>query len=450
MWTAKSKYRSIMNALLWTIIVSCLYVIETAGENVEETADRRSKLSIFQVVKFGNTECTGSSKNGTCFTSAECSSIGGSASGSCADGFGVCCIVTITSGQSASTNNSYLSLSSDITSGSHKYTVCPCSDDICRIKFDFIDFTLVGPYSGKGTFLGAATAAGLIASYPNIGQCGTDTFQIRSPSGRSSPLICGENANQHMILEGCGSECLDVEVGIGGSTSSTRKLNIRVMQYRCGDEQGGPPGCLQYYQNTSGKIRSFNFPDTTEGTPITGDYAIHLANQHYKTCIRRGNGKEVICYIACTSNNGEDDSIAGNVVTDQPSFGLSISSNAASKSSTDTHCTSDYIWIPFGDIQSNFDTEESRQDKVVVSSTYSTRFCGRSLHTATATAFAPVSVCSYVVPFELAVDFDDAEHCTANTDPTTCEAAVLAEAAGEAGGILGFSLCYVQHTPPIA
>ena len=32
--------------------------------------------------------------------------------------------------------------------------------------------------------------------------------------------------------------------------------------------------------------------------------AVHLANQHYKICFRRGNGKEVICYIPCTSISG--------------------------------------------------------------------------------------------------------------------------------------------------
>ena len=31
---------------------------------------------------------------------------------------------------------------------------------------------------------------------------------------------------------------------------------------------------------------------------------VHLANQHYKVCFRRGNGKEVICYIPCTSIQG--------------------------------------------------------------------------------------------------------------------------------------------------
>ena len=50
-------------------------------------------LSVFQIVKFKNGACPASDGNmGTCFTEAECSSKGGTASGSCASGFGVCCI----------------------------------------------------------------------------------------------------------------------------------------------------------------------------------------------------------------------------------------------------------------------------------------------------------------------------------------------------------------------
>ena len=56
---------------------------------------------------------------------------------------------------------------------------------------------------------------------------------------------------------------------------------------------------------------------------------------------------------------------------------------------------------------------------------------------------------AYNVPFEVAVDFDDEEVCTANTDVKACEPYVTAAAVGGGGGILGFSLCYVQHTPPI-
>ena len=38
-----------------------------------------------------------SSRNGTCYTSAECTALGGASSGTCASGYGVCCICKIRS-----------------------------------------------------------------------------------------------------------------------------------------------------------------------------------------------------------------------------------------------------------------------------------------------------------------------------------------------------------------
>ena len=49
-------------------------------------------LSLFTIVRFANTFCFGNNGfNGTCYTSVECSALGGTAAGSCAAGFGVCC-----------------------------------------------------------------------------------------------------------------------------------------------------------------------------------------------------------------------------------------------------------------------------------------------------------------------------------------------------------------------
>ena len=45
--------------------------------------------------------------------------------------------------------------------------------------------------------------------------------------------------------------------------------------------------------------------------------ATHLVNQHYKACIRRGNAKEVICYIACTHIVGATGTTAGGAATGQ-------------------------------------------------------------------------------------------------------------------------------------
>lgn len=75
-------------------------------------------------------------RNGTCFTSTECEEKGGSASGNCASGFGVCCLFTIGSSSSSGTtvtvNNTYIqnpsfpavySETSAVT-----YTVNKCAD----------------------------------------------------------------------------------------------------------------------------------------------------------------------------------------------------------------------------------------------------------------------------------------------------------------------------------
>ena len=56
---------------------------------------------------------------------------------------------------------------------------------------------------------------------------------------------------------------------------------------------------------------------------------------------------------------------------------------------------------------------------------------------------------AWQTPFEVGVDFDSHEVCTANTSAATCESQQTASNVGGGGGILGFSLCYIQHTPPI-
>jgi len=451
--------------LFSTVVANDGLAADTKNNLDDVDGNREPKLSIFQVVKFTNSHCTGSTKNGTCFTSQECDNIGGVQDGTCADGFGVCCTVTLTTGGSSSVNNTYIQVSSstNLDVGDNKYVICPCSDDICRIKFDFESFDIEGPASGfyyAGTAETALTGATDTqqANYGNtVGQCATDTFQIVSPSGRNSPLICGDNDNQHMILDTCGTECLTVHLGIGTTTSSaTRELDIRVIQYRCGDEQGGPAGCLQYFENTTGKIRSFNFPDASPGTTMAAGYAVHLANQHYKACIRRGNGKEAICYVPCTSTAG-DDGGANTQVTAQPSFGLSLAEEETSSGATETDCSTDYIWIPNGRISTQFTTAIAAQDEVPegAENLQPNRFCGRYFQTpAVAIYTAAVSICSVVTPFVLGVDFDNYEICnseadTAGMDNEPCEG--FGAAAEEAGGSgsLGFALCYVQHTPPI-
>ena len=55
-------------------------------------------LGLFNVIQFANKMCNGSDSSanqGVCYTTHECSSMGGRANGECAAGFGVCCICKI-------------------------------------------------------------------------------------------------------------------------------------------------------------------------------------------------------------------------------------------------------------------------------------------------------------------------------------------------------------------
>ena len=78
-------------------------------------------------------------RNGTCYTTTECTDEGGTASGNCASGFGICCLFTLSSSSSltVSQNNTYIqnpsfpSVYTDTTALT--YTINKCADS----KYNF-------------------------------------------------------------------------------------------------------------------------------------------------------------------------------------------------------------------------------------------------------------------------------------------------------------------------
>ena len=64
----------------------------------------------------------------------------------------------------------------------------------------------------------------------------TDQFSISSPGLSGSPIICGYNTNQHMIIDSSGTECQTVNVNVGAETTTSRSWDIYVTQYTCGQE----------------------------------------------------------------------------------------------------------------------------------------------------------------------------------------------------------------------
>ncbi|XP_059088965.1 uncharacterized protein LOC131885059 [Tigriopus californicus] len=377
-------------------------------------------FSIFQIIRFKNEPCGGSaSRNGTCYTSEECASRDGSASGSCAQGFGVCCIFSLGCGGTSSENCTYLQQSG--SSNPCTFTICKCSSNICRIRLDFVSFSIAGPSVGTTSVRAFSMNGGA------IGDCTTDTFSVTAPESVSSPVICGFNTGQHMILDasdGCHLAAFDF-----GGTGTTRMFDIKVTQYTCGDENGGPPGCLQYFTGNTGRFASFNFPTSSNSISST---VTHLSNQCYAMCFRQELGKCAICFSPV--------SVGTAAAIDQGSFGLSIAlPGTATKGLQDTGCNADYLQIP----GAQRDATPAAEMFVVgsMSPFVHHRICGRFFSfTDAATDEGGIvnteSICTQTRPFRVLFKTDADEM----TERIT--AVVANEQAGFPGGIIGFHLNY--------
>jgi len=378
-------------------------------------------ISIFNVVKFPNDACQGSgSQNGTCYTAEECSSIGGTNAGSCAEGYGVCCTVSLTCttgsmSHSTSQNNTHLILAATTSPPQQcNYAICPLSSSICRIRLDFEQFTLAGPY--VWTSGGQATEGGA------MGKCQTDTFSATGSLG-GSPVICGGNQNQHMFVDTDGTKCSTADFAFGGTTVISRQFNIKVTQFNCADRDiAGPSGCLQFFTNVVGTVSSFNYPIgaaavlTAAANPATAFQ--HLASQSYSICFRQGAGNCALCFIPA---------VRANIAAGMQSFGLSVSSTAA-MSETAT-CNTDYLVIPGAMIS-------EAAAKAVPKAIGVQRICGAFFVAAdNAAAAAATTVCTGAVPFRIRFE-TDANEADVQTDGTTADELNL--------GIVGFSLDYWQ------
>jgi len=250
-------------------------------------------FSVFNIVKFANDACAGSdSKNGTCYTEAECSDKGGKASGSCAEGYGVCCVFTLGCGGAASENCTYFE-SSGTNSGACNAKICKCNTNICQIRLDLDTFVIEGPTtvstSVSKVIFGHADIAGATGKEAGIkGRCTMDTFAVSVPGGASTSVICGTNSGEHLYIDAV-DDCAQLSFQLSDASTVTRKWAIKILQYNCEYENLAPKGCLQYFFGNSGAgtVKTFNF----DGSP-----AIHLANQNQNICVRRESGNCQICW----------------------------------------------------------------------------------------------------------------------------------------------------------
>jgi len=413
-----------------------LALLAILGTTVYALPQKEAKaIGIFNVVRFPNDVCnTETAMNGTCYTAEECSDRDGVATGSCADGFGVCCVISLACGATTSENCTYLSLAATATVAGTActYTICPASSTVSRIKLDLTMFNIAAPYNPDTTGSTAATLVTVVTSDGALGQCTMDTFQATG-SGGSSPVICGSNDGQHMIVDTDGTACVTAAFSFGSDTT-TRNYKIHAIQYDSLNEMGGPAGCLQFFTGATGTVNTFNWATATTST--------HLANQDYDVCVRRLTDRCSICWSPITTGS--------TAATTRGSFGLNNGASAAAATTggaaitctaTAAEDSNDYIIIPNG-----IAAQAAATAPLAVIPQGVDKYCGRYLGT---DAFvADGTVCSQVTPFKLSVFTDDLEVSAAVVANAVVGKANINEAsAGVADtptGTMGFSLGFAQ------
>lgn len=294
--------------------------VESESIDGKELGERNEKLfNVFTIVRFKNDPCAGSSnRNGTCYTESECSNKGGTNAGSCAQGFGVCCVFVQGCGASVAENCTYFE-SSSVQSGQCSLEVCPCSSGICQMRLDFITFMITGPSTSTTTI--GKTTAGVVTpgngiEYTQQTQCLTDTFTVTGPrTGQNNPpTICGVNTMEHMYADMEEDQCNQLDFQLGGTEidatfPQNRQWNIKITQIECNSDLRAPQGCTQYfYGSNSQEVQSYNF-DNGNG--------LHLANQNQNVCVRRERGNCKICWYAKdlkdVDTNGDNNTPLGKI-----------------------------------------------------------------------------------------------------------------------------------------
>jgi len=345
----------------------------------EEGALNRSQddprfLSLFTIVSFKNDACvSGTGNNGTCYSSSDCSKLGGTASGSCASGFGVCCLFTQTCGGSTNNNctyfqnNGYPSTYDSV--GSCQLTVNKCASGVCQLRLDFDNFVLAQPETTDH-------------------QCQDDQFIVSG--GSPIPAICGTNSGAHMYVDmGLATSNPITLTVVSSGNSFSRSFSIKVTQIDCTSLTKAGDGCLQYFTGVSGNVFSYNYNDGS---------GLQLSNTDYTICVRMERNFCGIQYTACPDT------------VNAPAMSFSITGQGTEGSNVGVGtdgCLTDWISIPCA-TNSNNPSAQSGTPSVCVD-----RICGMVFNSAASPGGSvSVPVSSYSKPFNIRVHTDSLEGST--------------------------------------
>jgi len=304
----------------------CLFMVSLASSLPQDRKEPRA-FSIFNVVTFPNNECNTQmgTMRGLCLTLEECNGrIGGTKSGNCASGFGVCCLTMIdqTDTTTVTTNTTYI-----INEG-HPTAITPAAGaagvshtfqlnggaNIKMIRLDFETGITDQPVAGTGL-------------------CTNDIITITPGAGVSGLFngVCGILTGQHLYVDhGSGTPTLQIQYNQNAATTNTRSWKIFVRFLEDGNPSLPPSTrCLQYFTGRSNVITSLNHITRTNAVGVI------IGNTDYRVCIRMEQGMRCIAYneariapaLPDAFNLADPDTAGANLGTDCSSDYLQIGPN---------------------------------------------------------------------------------------------------------------------------
>lgn len=133
--------------------------------------------------------------------------------------------------------------------------------------------------------------------------CNQDYFTV-SGGNSQVPRICGENTGQHVYVDFNGDNPITVMMLTTPSFTFNRRWHLKMSQINCDSEFRAPSGCLQYFLESTGFVRSFNYANTANpalNTPgVEGSRQI--VSTRYGSCVRMAAGQcsitwSIVSYI---------------------------------------------------------------------------------------------------------------------------------------------------------
>lgn len=340
--------------------------------------EKNSKaFSLFSVVTFQNAECTSSNSiaggpvDGTCYTATECGDKGGTTSGNCASGFGVCCVflttaaagtITVSENRSRLRNAEYNSYATATTLQTYVYTVNKMKSDICQLRIDFTNFVIAGP-SNTVESITAGTGTNCADSFR------VTTTDVATWSQTRTGTLCGSLTGEHLYVDlsptstDAATLTLVTVADVGTLTAAVaqRAWDIKVSQIECHATYRAPLGCDKYLMADHGKVTSYNFNRIIAAGALLQNSGLELALQNVNTCIRRAKNMCCVEFQACSAYEGVDLTDADNSAAgdngasaiyneawslDLDVFPWVIENHQVDAGLVDSMCISDYVEIP--------------------------------------------------------------------------------------------------------